>query len=931
MEVETSAKASSRAAAHESPLVTLGACALGWLACTGLLAMLGPTGALSAPGGGEGPLHLGQFVVPPLAGLLWQSSAARLARGSRARHALLLWASWSIVQIAAALVSQRLGLQDPWSALDLLVQQAGLVLGIAAGWLCAPAFASTLLHWPKPLEALTTAAMAALSAAIILIPLAPDTPLLDPSLGWHIASAGAYVKAVPSQIYLALKPLILWVPVGLLFALAQRQMRFRGWVISAAATFVILGLPLLYGMLRVQDLLEVLGAYWGSFAGIWLGTRVAGVLPEASREGAAPPVVSFETGLRGADERLASPTRVLRASSRVTALLLLAGVSIGAWFFPRWGPLVLCGLALYALLLLRYRHAWLLVVPAALPLLNLAPGTGRFFFDEFDMLMVTTVAMALWHVGSPLSRARLFRPLAFALALFGLSVITSLVIGLLPLSPLDANAFTNLLSHYNSLRVAKGFLWTLPLLALMLWTLPAQANLVMRLFVPGMWLGLAGVIAAGLWERWLFAGVLDLTAPYRITATFSSMHTGGSEIETYLVAAIPFVWLAFAKEWPVAVRLAGLALVALGAYLMTLTVSRGGVAALGVALAVLLFSGLRAAPAKAKSKWGAALAAIAFLGGVMILAVGPGGGYWQKRLASSGEDWDVRVSHWLKALAIRDPGVGTTLFGMGLGRFPEAYLYRSGAASLPGTYGFVNEDGNPFLRLGGGETLYMAQRVAVRAGARYTLSLRVRSSHADAHLGVPLCEKHLLNSFRCQWLVFSVPGDGDWHAQSFTIDTGLVGEGNWLTRRPVDLSLYNETEGARIDIDDVQLRDESGAQLVRNGDFSLGGDYWFFKTHSHLPWHIKNLWVEVLFEQGWFGLLSFLLLLAVLLAHLGRAVRHGERLAAVLLASTSGFLAVGLFGSLFDAPRIATLFFLLVILSATAVGADPNRSSASYG
>jgi O-antigen ligase len=130
--------------------------------------------------------------------------------------------------------------------------------------------------------------------------------------------------------------------------------------------------------------------------------------------------------------------------------------------------------------------------------------------------------------------------------------------------------------------------------------------------------------------------------------------------------------------------------------------------------------------------------------------------------------------------------------------------------------------------------------------------------------------------------------------------------------------------GTLIDIDEVQLQDDAGNQLIRNGDFSAASDYWFFKTHSHLPWHIKNLWVEVLFEQGWFGLISFVLLLAALLWHLARAVWRGDRLAGVLLASTSGFLTVGLFGSLFDAPRIATLFFLLVVIAGAAVGRTPS-------
>jgi hypothetical protein len=899
---------------------TLGVCALGWLAVAALERVLGPTQEAGALGGGAEALHPGQFVVPLLAGILWQSVAAMAAPASRLRRAGVLWAGWSFVQIAFALAPQRLDLPDPWGAVDFAAQQAGLVLGIAGGWLCPPAFAGRLRKWLEPCRAITVAVVVVASVVVILVPLSPDTPLFGPPAGWRVVSAGAYLKSLPGQLYLVLKPFVLWVPAGLLFALAQRSSLLRRWVVAAATTFLVAGVPLLHDVLRVGDLLEILGAYWGSVAGLWLGARTGLELPSLSVPAATSSPPATGAAASAGDGASTAGLGILRALRQVAAVFLLVGVAIWAWYFPRCGTLLLGGLALYALLVLRYRHAWLLVVPVALPLLDLAPGTGRFFFDEFDMLMAVTVAMGLWHGAVSPPYARLDRALALALALFGISVLVSLVVGLLPFSPLDANAFASLFSHYNSLRVAKGFLWAVPLFCLMIWTLPAQANLLMRLFVPGMWLGLAGVIVAGLWEHWQFAGGLDVTSPYRITATFSSMHTGGSDIETYLVTAIPFVWLAFSRQWPVSVRSGALVLVALGAYLMALTVSRGGVAALGLALIVLLLSSWRKTHPANKSIWSLAVAALAILGGVMFMAVGPGGSYWQRRLASSAEDWNVRVSHWREALEIRDRDVSTALFGMGLGRFPEAYLFRSGSASLPGTYAFVDEDGNRFLRLGGGETLYMAQRVAVSAGTRYTLSLRVRSSRADARLGIPLCEKHLLDSLRCQWRVVAVPGDGSWHRLSFTIDTGPVGEGNWLTRRPVDLSLYNETQGTRIDVDDVELRNDSGADLVRNGDFAAGGDYWFFKTHSHLPWHIKNLWVEVLFEQGWVGLLSFLLLLGVLLAHLTtRAVRHEDRLAAVLLASTSGFLAVGLFGSLFDTPRIATLFFLLVVVAATAL------------
>jgi hypothetical protein len=367
------------------------------------------------------------------------------------------------------------------------------------------------------------------------------------------------------------------------------------------------------------------------------------------------------------------------------------------------------------------------------------------------------------------------------------------------------------------------------------------------------------------------------------------------------------------------VRLGGIALLALGACLMTFTVARGGILAFAVALAILLAIAFRSELRDAGGKRRALGAAMGLIAAAMVLAVGFGGGYFQKRLERSEEDLAERMRHWELALSIRDPGIATAVFGMGLGRFPEAYLFRSGTESLPSTYAFVDEGGNRFLRLGGGETLYMAQRVPVSSDHRYSLSLRARSRDPDARLGVPLCEKHLLDSRQCQWNVIAVPGDGVWHSQTLIIDSGLVGTGSGFWRRPIVLSLFNDSDRAVVDVDDVEFQDETGRSLIRNGDFSAGGDDWFSATHSHLSWHTKNLWVELLFEQGWLGILTFGLLLVAVVARLAPAAWRGDRVSGALLASLSGFLTVAMFGSLFDAPRIATLFFLLMALSGVVV------------
>ena len=80
-----------------------------------------------------------------------------------------------------------------------------------------------------------------------------------------------------------------------------------------------------------------------------------------------------------------------------------------------------------------------------------------------------------------------------------------------------------------------------------------------------------------------------------------------------------------------------------------------------------------------------------------------------------------------------------------------------------------------------------------------------------------------------------------------------------------------------------------------------------------MPWHAKNLLVNICFDQGAAGLGVFLLLTACALwrLNLGHAQHH--ELAPYLTAGIVGFLVVGVFDSLTDVPRLAFLYYLLAL------------------
>ncbi len=778
---------------------------------------------------------------------------------------------------------------------------------------------------------------------VCLLPLDPDSPVLSFGLGGIF---DGHLQNLPQQFYLLIKGAILWVPLGALAGLVNRGRQARLIAIAALPVLLFLAMPQLTES-RLRDLLELLSLFPGLALGLWLGvgSRLLAKAPVASAPVASatqsssdrlsqlvtgsletPPALQMpvnSSAHHGSSELSAGHNfteavapdqgqggyRAPGWTGRILGLVLLA-VAVAALFgFSRWNWLLASGLVLYAGLLWIWPRTWLVALPATLPLLDLAPWTGRFFLDEFDMLMLVTVGMLLLRKDGREQGG--LPPLTGPLiALFAATLLASTVLHLLPLSPIDANAFSSYWSPYNAVRVLKGFVWGG---LVFLWLRRARLNdaTTLRLLALGMGLGLLGVGLVGAWERWLYTGLGEDGRAYRIVATFSSMHTGGGHIEAWLVAALPFLWLG-------AFRLRDLALAGplaiLTAYVTLYTVSRGGVLAMGVVLALLLAASVRVVWRAGVLRFAAPVALL--LAVATVLAVGLSGGYFQQRLSTVGQDWQTRVEHWQRALGMMDDGIVAGLFGMGPGSFPRVWLARGPLDNQPATYGFATDKGNIWLRLGAGETLYYAQRVPARADQTYRLSLNVRSDADQARIDTPLCEKQLLNSRRCVWFGFDVPGDGQWHGITHTFSSGEVGGRGLFDHLPTEFVLRHAGRGGVIEVDDVQLLDEAGRNLLCNGDFSHGADCWFFKTHSHLPWHIKNLWVHLYFELGALGLALFAGLSLLALARLSRAAWRGEKAAWVLLASLAGLLTVGMFDSLLDAPRLAILLVAFTLLGA---------------
>lgn len=624
------------------------------------------------------------------------------------------------------------------------------------------------------------------------------------------------------------------------------------------------------------------------------------MLDRVGAVGASSAELPVGTGRVDEEDRVAASVQGFLA---VGAMLLLA--SWMAMDFPVASPALAVGLLGYAALL--WWRPWLMwaAIPVALPLLDLAPWSGRFYLDEFDFLVIVSLVVGYART-QPAPKDRQRDPWTTLIGvLLAASLLIGAVRGLSPWQWPDANSFTNYYSPYNALRLAKGALWGFLLLAL----LPRFTGDIRRMFSTGMVIGLAGTVAVVIWERVAFSGLLDFEDVYRVTGPFSQMHAGGADIETFLTAAIPFaiLMLVGANSWWLRISTS---VVILGAtYALMVTFSRAGYAGYALAMSISVLFAVKTQ--WQRRPWAWIVPAVIVAAVVAIALPIYSGSFAQERVARSGSDLKTRMAHWQDALAMRDPGLMTALFGMGLGRFPETHYWRS-TEPKAGGYWLTREGDNTFLRFGAGYPLYVEQIIATEPGDEYSLRFSVRGVEPDAGVSIALCEKWLLTSGRCVFesAGVSTPGS-EWEEREIRLASNDVGTGTRLPV-PVKLSFYNASPRS-VDVDDVRLIGPNGESLIANGDFSRGMDRWFFSADQDLPWHVWSMPVAVLFDLGWYGVLA---LGATMLFALGRSAKAawcGDRHAPAVFAALAGILALAGVDTIIDAPRLTVLLALVLV------------------
>lgn len=556
-------------------------------------------------------------------------------------------------------------------------------------------------------------------------------------------------------------------------------------------------------------------------------------------------------------------------------------------------------------------HLALLLIPVAIALADDAPYTGIRWFDTLDLLMLATAVLAFVHpnVRRPGNGPRSWPLGAWLL----LGLIPGAVIGFGGFDAFDPGALLTPLGSAFGAMQAKGLLWAL-VLAIFVQRLNLDAAPAALMFGRGMVVALAGVVFLTVSERLSFVGPFDFSSDYRAPGPFSAIALGGAYIECFLAAAVPFaVVAAMHEEWRMA-RWASALLVLAAAYATMVTYSRGGqvvfLFAVGASIVLLATRRvMRPGPVGRFPLWakaGLLAIAVAIIAGRILDAP-----YASGRFQQLAADARIRISHWKESLTFGRHGAAAQLFGNGLGSFGRASYLQSDPKARPGIFALHREADNTWLRSHPGSLSYLDQRVDAAYGERLTISARLRATEGGG-IQALLCEKDLIQSRQCGGATLRALPDGQWHTVSAPITLPVNPQAGWPPR-PIRFTLYSSGGGV-VDVDDLAVTDAQGHQRLRNGSFDEGAAHWLYSSDSHLTWHMKNLWLQVFFEQGAVGVAAQLGLLLAGVLGAWRAASAGRPYFFAVAIALLAFQGVGLIDSVVDSPRFSQLYLSLAVI-----------------
>ena len=117
-------------------------------------------------------------------------------------------------------------------------------------------------------------------------------------------------------------------------------------------------------------------------------------------------------------------------------------------------------------------------------------------------------------------------------------------------------------------------------------------------------------------------------------------------------------------------------------------------------------------------------------------------------------------------------------------------------------------------------------------------------------------------------------------------------------------------------LDAMELIDPQGRQVLKNSAFAQGPRHWSSIAHvNFLPWHMDNLYLELLIERGLLGLAAFAALAVYGLAMTAQGVARQNPLALIVGIAILAAVLIGVVISVIEIPRVSTMLWLLLVVS----------------
>lgn len=602
---------------------------------------------------------------------------------------------------------------------------------------------------------------------------------------------------------------------------------------------------------------------------------------------------------------------------RVIAVAVgLAGLA-GALSHP-FGPLAVGLVYLLALVAFALSpHAWLIALPILYSIGDLYPWTGRMVVTEVDLGCATIAAALLWRDGGIAWREACKSKSFWLWGPLVVSCAVAFVNGWLHLPTAQHGDELSIYgSELNALRVVKGFFWGAFFAPFVLIELAARLSAHSQL-LTGFRVAATIVALAMLWERWITVGLLDTDDPYRATGPMFSSHVGGMQIDGYWALVLPILMIPPIRAKSLLAWIT-IASVLMAAYLaVAATMSRG---LIFVAICQTLFVFVLAA----RDFWvgmrfgqqssARSLPMITGICAGLLLMIISSAAMWG-RLATIRADFGVRCNHWQTLCSASDGSLFHAACGRGMGVVPGAIAAISNISACP--VKLVSEpDQETSVRLTSGRAVFLEQVIDPNASGPWRLEVSALAPD-DTRLSYHLCRKTLYRSFECVSGELQPSDSRSAKKASQVIDISALNPHRAKFASPpvtFAVAVAGGKTGA-IDIQSVSLKDSTGHELLRNGTFEKGSDFWFFTSDDLSTWHADNLWVHLYFEQGWVGIVAFSWLTIGSLWSLARANREVSSVAKGCLAvGVVGFLAIGMIGSLIDTPNLTALFLLAIAI-----------------